>query len=36
MGRCRAEVRLPLAPITEATQVRLREALGRAGLLAAA
>jgi 4-hydroxy-tetrahydrodipicolinate synthase len=35
MGRCSAEVRLPLAPVTEATLAKVREALGRSGLLAA-
>jgi len=35
MGRCSAELRLPLAPVGEATLARLREALGRSGLLAA-
>jgi 4-hydroxy-tetrahydrodipicolinate synthase len=36
MGRCGAEVRLPLAPVTDATLTRVREALTRLGLLAAA
>jgi 4-hydroxy-tetrahydrodipicolinate synthase len=36
MGRASAEVRLPLAPVTDATLARVRDALTRFGLLAAA
>jgi len=36
MGRCSAEVRLPLAPVFDATLARVREALTRLGLLGAA
>jgi 4-hydroxy-tetrahydrodipicolinate synthase len=33
MGRCSAEVRLPLAPVSEASLARLREAMVRYGIL---
>jgi 4-hydroxy-tetrahydrodipicolinate synthase len=34
MGRCSAELRLPLAPVSEASLGRIREALARVGVLA--